>query len=109
METVSTPVVEREEKTAGELKRGEWVGLWWPSKVLCAERYSERSKERVAVLVHDPHYLRPELFFFDADFRVSMAALEEIPEDPMASGRDITGDEPIEMPAGVDGYAQTGR
>src|SRR6266498_4518293 len=89
METVATPAIERGEKRARDLRRGNWTAVWYPAKVLYAEGYIERGREKVLVVSRDPHYLRPEVDIYDADFRLPMAAPDEIPEDPNAFGREL--------------------
>jgi hypothetical protein len=105
MEMIATAEVERDEKPARELRRGDWICQWYVSKVLYAEPYIERGRERVLVVYRDPHYLQPEVDRYDGNLRVTMAAPEEIPEDPAASGREL--DEPVafEPPETITGVA----
>ncbi|HEY3261287.1 MAG TPA: hypothetical protein VGJ95_13635 [Pseudonocardiaceae bacterium] len=106
METIA--VVEREEKQARDLKRGDWTAMWHVAKVLYAEPYIERGRERVLVVYRDPYYLQPEVDRYDGKLRVPMAVPEEIPEDPDASGRELD-DEPGLLPSWVEGHHETGR
>jgi hypothetical protein len=108
MANLQTAVVEREEKRARELRRGDWIAPWYPAKVLYAEGYIERGRERILVVYRDPYYSQPEVDRLDADFRLPMAAPEEIPEDPSASGRELD-DEPGLLPSWVEGHHETGR
>jgi hypothetical protein len=106
METVA--VVEREEKPARELRRGDWTALWFIAEVRYAEVYVERGREVVLVVSRDPHYSHPEVDRLDADLRVTLANPDEIPEDPFASGRELD-DEPGLLPSWVEGHHETGR
>lgn len=108
METIPTPVVERDEKRARDLRRGDWICQWYVSKVLHAEPYIERGRERVLVVYRDPYYIQPEVDRYDGNLRVPMAAPDEIPEDPNASGRELDA-EPGGVPAWVEGHSETGR
>jgi hypothetical protein len=104
---VAAPVVEREEKSARDLRPGDWIALYWLAKVLFAESYTERGQERVLLVYRDPHYNRPEVDYLDADLRLSIANPDEIPEDPSGSGRDVdNGDAATPVPAGVDGHGE---
>jgi hypothetical protein len=108
MEMIATAEVERDEKPARELRRGDWICQWYVSKVLYAEPYIERGRERVLVVYRDPYYLQPEVDRYDGNLRVTMANRDEIPEDPNASGRELD-DEPGLIPSWVEGHHETGR
>jgi hypothetical protein len=108
MEMIATAEVERDEKPARELRRGDWICQWYVSKVLYAEPYIERGRERVLVVYRDPYYLQPEVDRYDGNLRVTMANADEIPEDPAASGRELD-DEPGGVPACDEGHHMTGR
>jgi hypothetical protein len=107
METVATPMVEREEKLARDLKRNDWIALWHLAKVLYVDVYRLRGREEVLLVYRDPYFNRPEVDFLDADLRLSIANPDEIPEDPDGSGRDVdNGDAATPVPAGVDGHGE---
>jgi hypothetical protein len=111
MESLSTPVVEREEKRAGELKPGDWLADWHVEKVLSAHHYTLRGREKVLIVSRDPTYNQPEVLRLDADFRLILATPDEIPEDAFGSGREVDADVDLSVgiPAFVEGHFQTGR
>jgi hypothetical protein len=106
-----TAVVDREDKLARDLKPGDWIAPWYPAKVLYAGSYIERGRERVLVVYRDPYYSQPEVDRLDADFRLPMAAPDEIPEGPDASGREVDAevDLSVGIPPFVEGHFETGR
>jgi hypothetical protein len=109
METIA--VVEREEKQARDLRRGDWTALWFIAEVRYAEVYVERGREVVLVVSRDPHYSHPEVDRLDADLRVTLANPDEIPEDAFGSGREVDADVDLSVgiPPFVDGHFHTGR
>jgi hypothetical protein len=108
---VPTPVAEREDKLARDLRRGDWIAIPYPAEVLSAHRYIVRSREEVLVVYRDPHYLRPEDERWEGDKRLPMANPDEIPEDEWASGREVDADVDLSVgiPPFVEGHFATGR
>ncbi len=110
MAKVPTPTDNRETRRADELRPGDWIrpgyliGADYSTKVEFVRPYRDNRHARVLVIAWDPLYAYPEIVQYDAADTVVMALPGEIPEDPFASGRDISEpDETPQAPDGVDG------
>jgi len=109
MATIATPTDNRETKRAGQLVPGDWIipgyliGARSPAEVMYTLPYWDGPDRRpmVMVIARDPLFDRPDHIDHDAAAPIVLALPDEVPEDPMASGRDIT--EPDETPQVPDG------
>ncbi len=110
MAKVPTPTDNRETRRADELKPGDWIrpgyliGTKYLTKVEFVRPYPCDGAAKVLLVSWDPLYEYPEADHLGADDTVVMALPDEIPEDPNASGRDISEpDGTPQAPDGVDG------
>lgn len=116
--TLPTATDERVIKPVGELKAGDWIapghmigGGSDTSVVLLAYTFQQRGMDWVLLAYRQIGMDYPEIEYLPADTKMALAAIYEIPEDAMASGREIdNGDASAVVPVGVDGHAEfTGR